>query len=139
MLLYAVASSLRVHGDSSQGGSERPLKKSGKQCSIGFQPVSFRITERRSKCPPGSRRVCIGGGTPSQWRSITPSAYVQQLSLSLASKSESLRANSLSRVDNHSLASGTSRKTDSFPCNSVDTPCLMGHIYKNHDHKSKTL
>ena len=39
MLHYVVASSLRVHGDSSQDGSERSLNGPENQCSIGFQPV----------------------------------------------------------------------------------------------------
>jgi hypothetical protein len=39
MLLYAVASSLRVHGESSRDGSERSLNSPENQCSIGFQPV----------------------------------------------------------------------------------------------------
>ena len=39
MLHYAVASAVRVHGDSSQDGSERSLISPEIQCSIGFQPV----------------------------------------------------------------------------------------------------
>jgi hypothetical protein len=46
MLLYAVASSLRVHGDSSSDGSERSLNSPETQCSIGFQPVFCRTVER---------------------------------------------------------------------------------------------
>jgi hypothetical protein len=42
MLLYAVAPSLGVHGDS----SERSLNSAETQCSIGFQPV-FRCTVER--------------------------------------------------------------------------------------------
>jgi hypothetical protein len=46
MLLYAVASSLGVHGDSSSDGSERSLNSPETQCSIGFQPVFCRTVER---------------------------------------------------------------------------------------------
>jgi hypothetical protein len=46
MLLYAVASSLRVHGDSSSDGSERSLNSPETQCSIGFQPVFCCTVER---------------------------------------------------------------------------------------------
>jgi hypothetical protein len=41
MLLYAVASLARAHGDSFQDGSERALNSPENQCSIGFQPVFF--------------------------------------------------------------------------------------------------
>ena len=37
--INAVASSLQVHGDSSQDGSGRSLDNPEGQCSIGFQPV----------------------------------------------------------------------------------------------------
>jgi hypothetical protein len=42
MLLYAVASSLGVHGDTSSDGSERSLDSPEALCSIGFQPVFCR-------------------------------------------------------------------------------------------------
>jgi hypothetical protein len=47
MLHCAVASQLRVHGDSLQDGSERSLDSPENKCSIGFQPVFFRTSERR--------------------------------------------------------------------------------------------
>ena len=52
MLLYAVASTARAHGDSFQDGSDRALNSLEAQCSIGFQPVFCR-TER---CFPAIRR-----------------------------------------------------------------------------------
>jgi hypothetical protein len=39
--INAVASSLQVHGDSSQDGSGGSLDSSEGQCSIGFQPVTW--------------------------------------------------------------------------------------------------
>jgi hypothetical protein len=47
MLHYTVASPLRVHGDSSEDGSEISLNSPETQCSIGFQPVFFRTIKRR--------------------------------------------------------------------------------------------
>jgi hypothetical protein len=48
MLHYAVASLIRVHGI-----ALRYARQSGKQRSIGFQPVFFRTIERRvAKLPP---------------------------------------------------------------------------------------
>jgi hypothetical protein len=82
MLLYAVASSLGVHGD----GSERSLNSPETQCSIGFQPVFCRTVERcffqvsavpqscvQSPAEPsprfGIKAVCYeGGGTNGESR-----------------------------------------------------------------------
>jgi hypothetical protein len=59
MLLYAVASPLREHGDSSGDGSGRSFDSPESQCSIGFQPV-FCSHHRTafSKFPPFFRDVC---------------------------------------------------------------------------------
>jgi hypothetical protein len=47
LLDYAVASPLRIPGDTSRDGSERSLDSPEKQCSIGFQPVFFAPSSGR--------------------------------------------------------------------------------------------
>jgi hypothetical protein len=47
MLHYAVASPLRVHGESSRDGSERLLDSPENNGALGFQPVFIRTIERR--------------------------------------------------------------------------------------------
>ena len=60
MLLYAVASSHPVHGDSSKDGSGRSLDSPESQCSIGFQPVfCSRHRTAFSKLPSFFRDVYV--------------------------------------------------------------------------------
>jgi hypothetical protein len=47
MVLCAVVSPRRVHGDTFQDGSQILLNSRENQCSMGFQPVSIRTIERR--------------------------------------------------------------------------------------------